>query len=973
VTADAGLDRVTAPMSFAQERLWLVDQTAPGSVTYNVPLLNRWLTPVDPVALATALELLVVRYEVLRTTYHLVDGEPVQRVHPAGPVPVEVLDAGSGDEVQEQVAAWARMPFDLTTGPLLRAVVWRGADGGDLMLLVLHHIAVDGWSLAPLYEDLAAYYRRAAIELPELPMRYAEFARRDRESFAQDRRQRLLADRAAELACDEELLLAGARPDAGGAEGARPGRQHRFVLPAELFADVTGLAGRLRATPFVVLHAAFQAVLHRWSARREFTVGAVTANRTHPDVERLVGFFVNTVPMRCAVDPDATFRELCGRTRAESYRSLTYQEIPFGRLTAAVAALRPGGHHRLATVGFAWQNMPPPRIDPPMWTAPEVLPTGTAKFDLLLVVEQREDGVLGIVEYDTDRYPDEVAESVARDYLAVLSAAVTDPDSPVGTMPMPAAAGRSALPEPVVPSRPSAPVHTEAVAEPAALRASAELFTQALAGSGLRVDPGPAANFFALGGNSLSAVTMLAQASRAHGIPLSPRDFLADPTVSGLARLLSAGAGTATPHQVVEPAQATSAQQRFWFLDRIAALRTAYLMPAVVELDGTVDVDALRAAVDQVLAHHPALRARFALDRKLRKVCYRTDGSPATATVTDAAGWSGDQVREHVAAACWTGFDLATDAPAAAEIIRTGDRVLLVLVAHHIAADGTSQRLLLDQIATSYRARLAGGAPVLPPAAHPAAVSVEDSPADDLIAWLSGAPVDIELPHDRPRPEIQQTAAATVRVELDPATTARLRSLATESAGTPFLTTAALLAVTLARTSTQRDFLFTFPWDGRETPEALGTVGMMVNTVPLRVDLRGKRTWRDVLGAVAASGAVSYRNAGASLDAVVGALHPERDLSRPPLTPVYLSGRAGEQTLPAFGAQAARSLPLDPLHIKYELELAVVDDPDRLAFELSYGMALFDRATAAALADRLLTTARELAADPDADPLKESR
>ena len=967
-TAPERIGARVAPMSFAQERLWLIDQAAPGSPIYNVPLLTRWHEPVDPAALAVALGHVVARHEVLRTTYRLDEDQPVQVVGEPADIAVEVIDAGDAD-VDAEVARRARQPFDLETDPVLRCTVWQGVPGGDLMLIVVHHIAIDGWSLAGFYADLAEAYHATLggdhPDLPEMPFQYADFAVWDRESFLDPERQQQLSVRAAELVeTDGELVLAGARPGEATAEG----EQRSFELPPHLWSGVNELARALRATPFVVLSAVFQAVLHRRSGREDFVLGAVTANRQHPDVEPLVGFFVNTVPMRCQVSPEWTFRELSGHARAEAYRSLTYQWIPFDRLTSQLATSQAGGHRRLVNVCFALQNMPPPDVEHGRWAPPVVLPTGTAKFDLLLIVEQTQAGVIGTVEYDTGRYPGEVCQGVIENFLELLAAVIAHPDVTLRRLLVTDVSEQL--------RRTAADRRVELATLPTAdvvhQRRAVELFADAFVTINANAGIDQASNFFALGGHSLLAVTMLAQAGHRYGTSVSPRDFLAEPTVAGLARLLASGSTIDQGNRGTSESDswpATSAQQRFWFLDRIPALRTAYLMPAVIELSGEVNQEVLQAAVDEVIARHPALRSRFELDRKQRKVCYRTDGPPSVTTTTDATGWGPERLRTHVADLCWSGFDLASDAPARAEVMSVGpQRTLLVLVVHHIVADGWSQQLLLDQIGQVYRARLYTlAAPV-----HPSTLWRE-APADqsdEVIRSLTGAPVDVELPHDRPRAEVQSTLAASTSVTLDEKLTTQLRAVAAESACTTFVVAAAVLAVTLARRGDQRDFVFAFPWGGRETPEAINAVGMLVNTLALRVDLRDVGTWREALARVRDNSALSCRNAEASFDKVAAALHPERDLSRPPLTPVYLSALE-RPFVPEFSDSVrARYLPLDPLHIKYELEFTVIGDWERLEFDLSYSVELFEDETIADLVADLVAAADDLGMHPGGNPLE---
>jgi hypothetical protein len=463
----ARLDRRVAPLSFAQERLWFIDAAAPGSATYNVPLFLRWREPLDPDALGRALAAVVARHEVLRTTYELRDGRPVQVVGAPGPVPIEVVDAppGGADGIRQAALHRVRQPFDLAAEPPVRCIAWRGGPAGDAVLLVVHHIAIDGWSLAVFFDDLATAYEAAlAAASPAFaapPIRYADFAVWDRETFAGPAVERHLAERVDELlAVPGGLALGEWREPPARPEGARPGGQHTFAIGDDLWAGVERLARRLRATPFVVAFAAYQEVLRRWSGRDEFLVGTVVANRPHPLTERLVGFFVNTVPLRCRVRPGASFARLCADTRAEAFAALKHQRIPFDQLVARAGTVRGresggagggagSGRAALVEVGFALQNMPAPE-DSPRWAPPELLPTGTAKFDLILILDQTPGGVLGTVEYDADRYPERVGCDLGEQFRVLLSAAVAEPERALVELPLTDRAGGSGAPPCVV-------------------------------------------------------------------------------------------------------------------------------------------------------------------------------------------------------------------------------------------------------------------------------------------------------------------------------------------------------------------------------------------------------------------------------------------------------------------------------------------------------------------------------------------
>ncbi|QHC22565.1 condensation domain-containing protein [Streptomyces sp. GS7] len=430
----------TAPLSRAQERLWFIDAAAPGSAAYNVPLLTRWYEPLDPRALASALAAVVERHEILRTTYGLRDGRPVQHVGAPGPVPLEVT--ARPPEGDEELARHARAPFDLAAGPPLRCAVWQGGPDGDLMLLVVHHIAVDGWSLGALYEDLAAAYGQAlgggVPRLPELPLQYTDFAEWDREVSAPSATAERVGARLAQLrGASGDLALGSCPPRPQVPEGDRRGAQHLFTVPGELSTAAEELAAELRATPFVVLFAAFQAVVQRWTGREEFLLGTVAANRAHPAVEGLIGFFVNTVPLVCRPEPDRPFARLCTEVRGEAFRSLSHQRLPYEQLAAAAGADRFREPGPLVSVGFVLQNAPAPRLgDRPRFGPPRLLPTGTTKLDVTLTLEYGDDGLLGTVEYDLDRYGESTARQLAGNFTTLLAAAVAAPGTALRALPL---------------------------------------------------------------------------------------------------------------------------------------------------------------------------------------------------------------------------------------------------------------------------------------------------------------------------------------------------------------------------------------------------------------------------------------------------------------------------------------------------------------------------------------------------------
>ncbi|MFJ4780722.1 condensation domain-containing protein [Streptomyces sp. NPDC088762] len=432
---------------------------------------------------------------------------------------------------------------------------------------------------------------------------------------------------------------------------------------------------------------------------------------------------------------------------------------------------------------------------------------------------------------------------------------------------------------------------------------------------------------------------------------------------------------------------ATRVQQGIWVLDRDELLRPTQLVPTVVEFTGPVDHGLLVAAVGRSLARHPSLRARFRLDVKRRQVEYRTDGPPAEAGFLDAAaeGWSDEEVDRLVRALCVTPFDLAADAPARAEIIRTGpERTLLVLNAHHIVVDGVSRTMLLEEIGEIYRAGLAGVEPVLSDPPHPAAVVADRTPEEvaeqvrEVVDRLRGAPADVTLPFTRLAHDGGEASllGATLALSLDEETTARVMEVAAQEGCTPFMLGVALLAGTLARTGPQRDFLIAFAWPGRDDPATADVIGMFMTTVVLRASLEPEDTWRDLLSGVRINGMEAFVDSDVPLDAVSAALNPDRNVLWPPLSPVLVNLDEAPRSLELAPGVPARLRPLDPMFIKYDLAVFVrledTAEGRRLALSLDYPVNVFGHTDVSRFLNALRHSAADLATFPENPVLEES-
>ncbi len=422
------------PLSFAQERLWFLDQLEPGTPLYNIPVALRLTGRLDAAALELALAGVVRRHEALRTTFGFQDGNPVQTVQPPGfrMARVEL----SEDDLPAFLLDEARRPFDLAAGPLLRATLVRLGEADHALLITLHHIVADGWSLGVLVREVAALY--TGETLPELPVQYADFAVWQRgwlQGSIGDTLNRQLAFWRETLADVPPLDLAADRPRPAVRTAA--GGTVPVVLAAELRDAAAALARGGQASLFMVLMAGFQALLHRLSHQDDLAVGTPVAGRTRAELEGLIGFFVNTLVLRSGAAGDPAFRGLLDRTRTRALGAFSHQDVPFERLVEELAPERDRARPPLFQVMFALQNAGGgPVTLPGLTLEPMAVHPGIAKFDLTLTLGETPEGLSGVLEYSRDLYDAGTAARLAGWFGRLLAGAVAGPDRALSELPL---------------------------------------------------------------------------------------------------------------------------------------------------------------------------------------------------------------------------------------------------------------------------------------------------------------------------------------------------------------------------------------------------------------------------------------------------------------------------------------------------------------------------------------------------------
>jgi amino acid adenylation domain-containing protein/non-ribosomal peptide synthase protein (TIGR01720 family) len=437
------------PLSYAQQRLWFMSRLDGGHTTYTVPWALRVTGPLDHEALRAALGDVIARHEPLRTLYPDVQGTPYQRILPPdeAPLPLPVVPATEA-ELPALLTGSAGHRFDLATDLPLLATLYRLAPDTHVLLLLAHHIAVDGWSMAPLMRDLeTAYAARSAghaPQWPQLPVTYADFACWQRELLGPEDAPDSLMSRQTEFwqrslsGIPEELTLPADRPRP--AEPSGRGARVALTLDGELHAGLAELAAGSRVTLFMVLQAGLAALLTRLGSGTDIPVGTPVAGRTDGRLDHLVGFFVNSLTLRTDTSGNPTFRELLRRTRDFDLSAYAHQDVPFDLLVDAISPERSLARHPLFQVmmAFTGHTTEPALALPGLRVAREPVETGTARFDLSLYLTEHRHadgsaaGIDGVAEYSTDLFDPGTAQHLVRRLVQVLTAVAAHPDRRLG-------------------------------------------------------------------------------------------------------------------------------------------------------------------------------------------------------------------------------------------------------------------------------------------------------------------------------------------------------------------------------------------------------------------------------------------------------------------------------------------------------------------------------------------------------------
>ncbi|MDZ7969156.1 MAG: amino acid adenylation domain-containing protein [Nostoc sp. DedSLP03] len=431
------------PLSFAQQGLWFINQLTPDSPIYNIPIVINFKGCIDLTVLQDSLNEIIRRHEVLRTSFVVVDGQPAQVINQAPPLTLAVEDLRSlsdkerAQEAQRLTIEFAQQPFDLSAQSLLRIKILKLNDKNYQLLVTLHHIIADGWSIGILIKELAALYEafsRDKSPLPELPIQYRDFVNWQRQWLGFERIQPLLTYWKQKLQGELPVLnlpIDRARSPVQTFKGA----QAKLILSQTLTKELKNLSRHSGVTLFMTLLTAFKTLLYRYTGQTDIVVGSPIANRNRAEVESLIGFFVNVLVLRTDLSGDLSFQKLLARVKSTALEAYIHQDLPFEKLVEELQPNRDLSYNPLFQVMFVLQNVPKPSLN-----LSDVSVTykedynGTSKFDLTLFMEDSEQGLVATCEYNTDLFNADTVTRMLEHFQTLLGSIVSDPQQRISDL-----------------------------------------------------------------------------------------------------------------------------------------------------------------------------------------------------------------------------------------------------------------------------------------------------------------------------------------------------------------------------------------------------------------------------------------------------------------------------------------------------------------------------------------------------------
>ncbi|HSK76614.1 MAG TPA: condensation domain-containing protein, partial [Thermoanaerobaculia bacterium] len=951
------------PLTFAQERFWLRWPLEARTVPFTIQMMLRLEGPLDPVSLYRALQEVVDRHEALRTSFREDSGRAVQVVHPAAPILFPIVDlerVAPGDRMEE-IRLWSlfggRLHFDLLRGPVFRLTLFRCSESESVLLFVVHHIAFDGWSGSVLLGELSALYSAFREGRPS-PLKPLAFQHQD---FARWQRQALGGESLARLVNFWREHLREARPFGLGGDLPRSGHRaseagiESFLVPEEIASRLEGLAAERGVTLFMVLFAAFNALLHHETGQDDIVILCMLANRNLVEVENLIANFSTALPLRTRLSGARTFRELLERVRDMTLAAYEHPE--------RIHDLKEGDGLQAFRVTFQLDRLPPAEHP---WSGLDVsrlpIDSGRIQKDLNFALSQS-DRLAGRFRYNRDVLdPDRVV--LLRDrFLRILAAVVADPDCPLAELP-PAGA-------------PAGCVIKERLAG---------IFAEVLGVERVEAHDG----FFELGVHSLLAIQVMSRIRDIFGVELALRVFFEARTLAGLAAWIEGQGhqdGAAQRPLIASfrqdrsgPPPLSFAQERSWAGRQSEARTVASTIPMLLQLEGRLDPECLRRALQEIVDRHEVLRTSFKEEAEgpvqvvhptvpVRLPVVDLEQAAPHDRLAEIRRWSTLDGRSH--------FDYERGPLFRLTLFRCSEREsVLLFTVHHVAFDGWSQSVLSSELSILYGAFRRGRPSPLPPLAAQyqdfarwqRQTLAGETLARQMAFWrehLQGA-VPLDLCGGRPRPARRTFEAGIEAFAVPEELERRLDAFAAEHCVTLFMMLLTAFEALLHQETGGDDLVVTCLFANRNQFEIESLIGNFYAGLPLRTRLSGARTFRDLLERVRDVTLAAHEHPDILYEPVMEGMSFLENGDRGGLATFRILFQLTKLPAaePALCDVKAVHLPFDTGKIRQDLSLFLTQS-DRLAGRFKYNRDILDQERVVRMRERFLRILAAAVLDPD--------
>ena len=985
-----------APLSFSQESLWLTEEIVPGLSQYQMIVVVQLDGELDRAALERSVREIVSRHELLRSKVSRVDGFPClmtceEEHDPLGFVDISSVPAGTADAVLETlVSRWYTRSFDLGSPPLLRGELVRLRQRLHILVLATHHFVGDELSMGIVQRELFACYEAFATggepDLPELPIQYADYTAWQREEVEPSLEDGLdyWASRLSELPT-VSLPVRSPRPAVRSFTAAWAD----VAVAPPTMAALSALARARDTTVFSVLLAAFYLLLSRWTGAPEVVVGTPVSGRPEPEMENLIGFFVNSVVLRARCEPDEPFTALLDRVSGDLPGDLAADYVPFHRVVERVNPPRQRSRHPLFQTAFQCLEEMQDAEHATMGgltvtdRSAEFLRGSpvTTEYDLVAEVVISATAPRASFRYGTELFDADAMAELAQQFGRLLDSIAADPGVPPRLPPFSQRAGVPVTP-PLAAGQPVPAARSAGAADVTPAQVLL-IMGEELRADGLRLED----DFFEVGGSSLIGARVVQRLRDELGLVVTLIDLFDAPTIGDLLAVTGVRAeGDRRQRQPADsPGPVPHAHRMLWQLNKAAGDQAGvYNVPIALRLAGALDVTALQAALQDVAGRHEPLRTILPeLDGAVRRVVLE---AAAAQPPLEVAAVTPADLEPAVTSAAAMPFDLTSELPWRARLYDVGvggergecGEWMLLIVLHCVAADAWSTRPLLQDVTTAYRSRAGGKAPSwdpLPARYRDFAAQGTGPQAQQVEHWkgkLAGLADTISIVADRPRPAGPAMRTASVIFDFAPDAHHRLSALAAEHRCNLFMVLQAGVAALLARHGAGHDIPIGCTVAGRDSRQWDDLVGSFANTLVLRISTDGDPSFVELLRRARRTCLEAFANSDVPFARIVEELGLSADSPWHPLFQVSMTLCTAPVTpddldLPALRAElAAASTGLTRYDLAFEFTELRADEEAQLWGAVTYATDLFDHSTVEQLVDAMLALFAAGADDPGA-------